>query len=100
MGDSRGIHFLVEPLNSALTYHVSLLTGDGDDYLNLALKDGGMSLSLNLGNGRLDTGINPTSIRFDDDNWHHVIITRVAREVFIFCLVILYFKSFGIRNYS
>jgi neurexin len=57
--------------------------GDGDDYLNLALKDGGISLSINLGNGRLDTGINPTSVRFDDDNWHHVIITRVAQEVFV-----------------
>jgi leucine-rich repeat transmembrane neuronal protein 1/2 len=45
------------------------------------LKEGGIFLSINLGNGRLDTGINPTSVRFDDDNWHHVVIKRAAQEV-------------------
>ena len=56
-------------------------SGDGDDYLNLALRDGGISLSVNLGSGRLDTGIHPTSVRFDDDNWHHIVIKRDAQEV-------------------
>jgi hypothetical protein len=59
----------------------SVNLGDGDDYLNLALKDGGLALSVNLGNGRLDTGIQPPSVRFDDDNWHHVVVRRVAQEV-------------------
>ena len=61
--------------------------GDGEDYLNLALKDGGISLSINLGSGTLDTGIGQISsdkkksVRFDDDQWHHVYIKRVAQEV-------------------
>ena len=57
-------------------------TGDGvEDYLNLALSDGGVSLSINLGSGRLDTGISPTSVRFDDDRWHQVVIKREAQQV-------------------
>ena len=62
--------------------------GDGgEDYLNLALKDGGISLSINLGSGTLDTGIGQISkdekktVRFDDDQWHHISIKRVAQEV-------------------
>ena len=65
-----------------------LSIGDGgEDYLNLALKDGGISLSINLGSGTLDTGIGQISkdekktVRFDDDQWHHVSIKRVAQEV-------------------
>ena len=62
--------------------------GDGgEDYLNLALKDGGISLSINLGSGTLDTGIGQISkdekktVRFDDDQWHHISIKRVTQEV-------------------
>ena len=57
------------------------LTGDENDYLSLAIKDGAVSLSINIGNGRLDTGIRNRVIRFDDDVWHNVIITRVAEQV-------------------
>ena len=66
--------------------------GDGEDYLNLALKDGGISLSINLGSGTLDTGIGQISsdkkksVRFDDDQWHHVYIKRVAQEVSLFTI--------------
>ena len=38
-------------------------------------------MSINLGNGRLDTGIRNRVIRFDDDVWHNVVITRVAQKV-------------------
>jgi neurexin len=58
-----------------------IFLGDGDDYLSLAIKDGGVSLSINLGNGRLDTGIRKEKVRFDDDVWHHVVISRVAQQV-------------------
>ena len=47
----------------------------------MAIKDGGVSLSINIGNGRLDTGIRNRVIRFDDDVWHHVVITRIAEKV-------------------
>ena len=59
----------------------SFFAGDQNDYLSLAIKDGGVSLSINLGNGRLDTGIRNRVIRFDDDVWHNVVITRVAQKV-------------------
>ena len=68
-------------------YFFLIHLGDGEDYLNLALKDGGISLSINLGSGTLDTGIGQISsdkkksVRFDDDQWHHVYIKRVAQEV-------------------
>ena len=56
--------------------------GDGEDYLNLAMKDGGISLSINLGSGTLNTGIGlGGSVRFDDDQWHHVSVKRVAQKV-------------------
>ena len=60
--------------------------------MNLALKDGGISLSINLGSGTLDTGIGQISsdkkksVRFDDDQWHHVYIKRVAQEVSLFMI--------------
>ena len=64
-------------------YSINFLffAGDQNDYLSLAIKDGGVSLSINLGNGRLDTGIRNRVIRFDDDVWHNVVITRVAQKV-------------------
>ena len=50
--------------------------------MNLALKDGGISVSINLGSGTLNTGIGlGGSVRFDDDQWHHVSLKRVAQKV-------------------
>ena len=54
-------------------------SGDSNDFLSLALKDGGVTLTVNLGSGRLDTEIKPK--RFNDDQWHHVVVSRIAREV-------------------
>ena len=47
--------------------------------MGISIKDGSVGLSINLGNGRLDTGIKTK--RFDDDVWHHVVIFRVAQQV-------------------
>ena len=49
--------------------------------MGVSIKDGGVALSINLGNGRLDTGIKNKNVRFDDDVWHHVVIFRVAQQV-------------------
>ena len=74
-------------------YFFHFHVGDGEDYLNLALKDGGISLSINLGSGTLDTGIGQISsdkkksVRFDDDQWHHVYIKRIAQEVSLFMIL-------------
>ena len=65
-----------------LIIHLIITLGDGEDYLNLALKDGGISVSINLGSGTLNTGIGlGGSVRFDDDQWHHVSLKRVAQKV-------------------
>ena len=56
--------------------------GDGDeDYMTLALKDGGIAVSISLGNGVLNTGIKPDGISFNDSQWHNVVVTRIVREV-------------------
>ena len=60
------------------SYHFA---GDSNDYMGVSIKDGGVALSINLGNGRLDTGIKNKNVRFDDDVWHHVVIFRVAQQV-------------------
>ena len=68
---------------SLLPMHLKLkiIAGDGNDYLNLALKDGGVSLTISIGNGRLDTGIKSSRAKFNDDEWHHVVVSRIAKEV-------------------
>lgn len=40
-------------------------------------------MSLNLGSGVFETEVKPKrgTIRFDDNKWHKLIITREAREV-------------------
>jgi hypothetical protein len=62
------------------------LTGDGLDYLNLALKDGGVTLTMNLGNGRLEMQIKPNRVRFDDNQWHKVTVHRKVQEVRESCM--------------
>lgn len=57
------------------------VAGNGKNYLNLSLQDGKVALTINLGSGRLDTGIKPRDIKFNDDKWHHVLIVRAAKEV-------------------
>lgn len=59
----------------------SFFLGDGDDFLNLFLKDGGVTLSMNLGNGKLDVQIKPNRVRFDDNQWHKLTVHRRVQEV-------------------
>ena len=53
--------------------------------MNLALKDGGIALTVALGTGKLDTAIGPDDVRFDDNVWHHVLVKRHSSEVSTFC---------------
>ena len=89
---------------------VYLLTGNGLDYMNLALQDGGVALTVKLGIGKLDTQIKTDSVRFDDNQWHHVLVSRESSKVnlnlssflyknfvsFLFCILFkkltVYFK--------
>ena len=68
-------------LKICLDFKSSHFAGDSNDYMGVSIKDGGVALSINLGNGRLDTGIKNKNVRFDDDVWHHVVIFRVAQQV-------------------
>lgn len=59
------------------------LAGDGEDYMNVALREGGILFHINLGSGSYVTDIKPHrgSVRFDDNQWHRLVINREAREV-------------------
>nr|CAD7425074.1 unnamed protein product [Timema monikensis] len=70
----------------AVTFHRDLLNNsnierDDMDYLNLALKDGGVTLTMNLGNGKLEMSIKPNKVRFDDNQWHKVTVHRKVQEL-------------------
>lgn len=55
--------------------------GDGQDYLNLALQDGGIILTMSLGTGKLEMNIKPNRVRFDDNQWHKLTVHRKVQEV-------------------
>ena len=62
------------------TVHV---TGDDEDFMSVTLNDGCVLVRVSLGSGLFETEVKPRhgNIRFDDGQWHHVNITREAREV-------------------
>uniref|UniRef100_A0A8C4QD20 Neurexin 3a n=1 Tax=Eptatretus burgeri TaxID=7764 RepID=A0A8C4QD20_EPTBU len=60
-----------------------LHTGKAADYVNLALKDGAVSLVINLGSGAFEALVEPVTGKFNDDNWHDVQVTRNLRQVTI-----------------
>jgi Laminin G domain len=49
--------------------------------LALTLREGAVTLNINLGSGKLDVQIRPPKVRFDDNQWHRVNIHRKAQEV-------------------
>ena len=49
--------------------------------MNLALQDGGVALTVKLGIGILDTQIKTDSVRFDDNEWHHILVSRESSKV-------------------
>uniref|UniRef100_A0ABM5FB35 Neurexin 3 isoform X22 n=1 Tax=Pogona vitticeps TaxID=103695 RepID=A0ABM5FB35_9SAUR len=60
-----------------------LHTGKSADYVNLALKDGAVSLIINLGSGAFEAIVEPVSGKFNDNQWHDVKVTRNLRQVTI-----------------
>ena len=74
-------------------FNISLLyfSGDGEeDFMNLALKEGGISVNINLGLGAFETEVRPRkgTVRFDDNRWHKLSVVREAREVRILFIFI------------
>uniref|UniRef100_A0AAQ5WYG7 Neurexin 3a n=1 Tax=Amphiprion ocellaris TaxID=80972 RepID=A0AAQ5WYG7_AMPOC len=60
-----------------------LHTGKSADYVNLALKDGAVSLVINLGSGAFEAIVEPVNGKFNDNAWHDVKVTRNLRQVSI-----------------
>lgn len=55
--------------------------GEGSDYLNVAIKDGCLMLTMGLANGKQEMQIKPNKVRFDDNQWHKVSVHRRIQEV-------------------
>lgn len=71
------MHFLAKPM---------VFAGEGSDYLNVAIKEGCLSLTMGLANGKQEMQIKPNKVRFDDNQWHKVSVHRRIQEVNIsFC---------------
>ena len=58
-----------------------LHTGKSADYVNLALKNGAVSLVINLGSGAFEALVEPVNGKFNDNAWHDVKVTRNLRQV-------------------
>lgn len=58
-----------------------LHTGKSADYVNLALKDGAVSLVINLGSGAFEAIVEPVNGKFNDNSWHDIKVTRNLRQV-------------------
>ncbi|XP_035900554.1 neurexin-1 isoform X5 [Anopheles stephensi] len=74
--DAITLYFRTRQPNGLLFY-----TGHGTDYLNLALRDGGVSLTMGLSNGKQEMHIKPSRVRFDDHQWHKVTVHRRIQEI-------------------
>uniref|UniRef100_A0A1I8PXC0 Neurexin-1 n=1 Tax=Stomoxys calcitrans TaxID=35570 RepID=A0A1I8PXC0_STOCA len=74
--DAITLYFRTRQPNGLLFY-----TGHGTDYLNLALRDGGVSLTMGLANGKQEMHIKPSKVRFDDHQWHKVTVHRRIQEI-------------------
>ncbi|XP_063921501.1 neurexin 1 isoform X2 [Zophobas morio] len=74
--DSVTFYFKTRQPSGLLFY-----TGDGTDYLNVAIKDGCLSLTMGLANGKQEMQIKPNKVRFDDNQWHKVSVHRRIQEI-------------------
>ena len=59
-------------------------TGDGgEDKVSVSVVDGSVQVRVRLGTGSFDAELRPPldNVRYDDGRWHHVVVSRQAREV-------------------
>ncbi|KAK2170670.1 hypothetical protein LSH36_1g09011 [Paralvinella palmiformis] len=85
--DHVTFQFKTQQANGLLFY-----TGDGSDFLVVALLEGGLLVHITLLSGSFEVEIAPSKgfQRFDDNKWHSVIVERKSREpglwdVFLSC---------------
>ncbi|XP_048259836.1 neurexin-1-like isoform X2 [Haliotis rufescens] len=74
--DELKLDFRTKQVNGILFF-----TGDLKDYLNVAVRDGGIIVTINLGSGAYEAEVRPSHVRFDDGRWHHLVVRREAREI-------------------
>ncbi|XP_048506164.1 neurexin-3 isoform X4 [Athalia rosae] len=74
--ESISLFFKTRQPNGLLFY-----SGEGGDYLTVSLKDGGAAVGMTLANGRLDLHIKPSGVRFDDNQWHRIVVHRRVQEI-------------------
>ncbi|KYN22140.1 Neurexin-3-alpha, partial [Trachymyrmex cornetzi] len=86
--ESISLQFKTRAANGLLFYSDPfLITGEGDDYLTISLRDGGAAVSMSLAKGRLDLHIKPVKLRFDDRQWHKIVVHRKVQEVTIIIII-------------
>ncbi|XP_029177098.1 neurexin-1-like isoform X2 [Nylanderia fulva] len=74
--ESISLQFKTRQPNGLLFY-----SGEGDDYLTVSLRDGGAAVGMTLAKGRLDLHIKPARVRFDDNQWHKIVVHRKVQEI-------------------
>ncbi|XP_076392463.1 neurexin 1 isoform X4 [Megachile rotundata] len=74
--ESISLQFKTRQPNGLLFY-----SGEGDDYLTVSLRDGGAAVGMTLAKGRLDLHIKPGRVRFDDNQWHKIIVHRKVQDI-------------------
>lgn len=57
------------------------ISGEKSDYISIALKSGTILAIVNLGGGETKVDVGPSGYRFDDNQWHHLLLTRSSRKV-------------------
>ncbi|XP_066534064.1 neurexin 3b isoform X2 [Hoplias malabaricus] len=77
-----------------------LHTGKSADYVNLALKDGAVSLVINLGSGAFEAIVEPVNGKFNDNAWHDIKVTRNLRQVTILVDGILTTTGYTQEDYT
>ncbi|XP_035209808.1 neurexin-1-like [Stegodyphus dumicola] len=54
----------------------------GSEYfLHVALEKGGIAVHTKLGSGHVEKIVRPSKVRFDDNQWHKIVIHRKVREI-------------------
>ncbi|XP_022254288.1 neurexin-1-like, partial [Limulus polyphemus] len=76
LSDKVSLFFKTRQPNGILFY-----TGEGENFFTLELRDGSVVLMVNLGSGSLERVIRPARVRFDDNQWHKVVVHRKIRQI-------------------
>ena len=69
-------------------YSVNMFTnfilGDTTDHIIISLRNGGVFVRVNLGSGPYEGHLQNNGYKFDDNQWHHLVVNRISREVIHF----------------